>query len=82
MAGRFRFQRQVWHDTWVGHQKLLDSAIHPIPQELIDLPVASFISSDKNWDLSPITELLPPNVLDSITAMPLSIIDQFTDSVF
>ncbi|GKU95851.1 hypothetical protein SLEP1_g9158 [Rubroshorea leprosula] len=73
---------KFWHDTWVGHKKLLDFAIQPIPQELIDLPVASFISSDKNWDLSPIIELLPLNVLDSITVIPLSITDQFTDSPF
>ncbi|GKV26433.1 hypothetical protein SLEP1_g35733 [Rubroshorea leprosula] len=60
---------------------LLDVALSPIPQHLLDLPVAAIINNSE-WDLEQLIGLLPDHILQTIAAIPLLIAGHLEDSIY
>ncbi|GLT49358.1 hypothetical protein SLA2020_229210 [Shorea laevis] len=72
---------QLWNDIWAGTSKLLDLTIAPVPHHLLDMTVTDIISNSE-WNLLPLVEFLPENVLRMIAAIPLPITSHLDDQLY
>ncbi|GLT44236.1 hypothetical protein SLA2020_181450 [Shorea laevis] len=62
---------RLWHDVWAGNTRLLDVALNPIPQHLLQMSVSDIINQS-TWQLDQLAPLLLNHVLKLIAAIPLS----------
>jgi len=65
-----------WTDCWCADdnlQSLLNLDQSAVPD--IDIKVSAFITPDKQWDSSKLSQYLPPSLIQTIQSIPLPITD-------
>ncbi|KAL3518298.1 hypothetical protein ACH5RR_020887 [Cinchona calisaya] len=67
---------------WLGPLPFWSMVIGPLPVQWENLTIADLINFEGNWDLSPLRYFLPQEILQTIKALPLSIITPIEDQPY
>ncbi|CAH9100084.1 unnamed protein product [Cuscuta epithymum] len=71
-----------WFDHWLKDKLLCDVLGSPLADSARFVKVADFITSNKEWNVGKLEEMLPKDVVDNVRAVPLSMEEDIQDGVF